>query len=243
LQSRPTQGISVVVVPEALTPDLLGERLLRIGVLVAVAAVGFQTAAHLTNAFLLDSGVAGLDADVEGNAFTWASSVATFALAMAAFLHAAVFSERRREFSLLVGLGVLLSLDDVVQIHERLGLGVGEDLLGLPDYLAVRLWLVFYLPLLLLTGALLWLVAEALWSPAARMLRLGLALLVASIPVEIVGAATRWLEEEEGISLPNDLRLAVEEGLELGGWILAAAGLTSGFAVALMRYRPPEAAR
>jgi hypothetical protein len=230
------------IVRTALLPDTLGERLLRIGVLVAVAAVAFQTAAHLSNEYLFDDRFAGLDADVEGNAFTWASSVATFALAMAAFLHAVVFSTRKREFSLLVALGVLFSVDDAVQYHERLGLGLGEDLLGLPDYLAVRMWLVLYLPLLLLAGALLWVVAATLWEPAGRTLRLGLALLVASIPVEIVGAGTRWLEEE-GTDVPNDLRIAVEEGLELGGWILAAVGITTGFVFALMRYRPLEAAR
>jgi hypothetical protein len=229
------------MVRKMLLAETLGERLLRIGILVVVAAVSFQTAAHLTNEYLFGDRFAGLDADVEGNAFTWASSVATFALAMAAFLHAVVFSSRRREFSLLAALAALFSVDDVVQFHERLGLGLGEDVLGLPDHLAVRMWLVFYLPLLLLAGALLWLVAETLWVPAARTLRIGLALLVASIPVEIVGAGTRWLEEE-GTSAPNDLRIAVEEGLELGGWILGAVGLMTGFVVALMRYRPPEAA-
>jgi len=67
---------------------MLGERLLRIGFPLAAAAVAFQTAAHLINEFLLDDRVEGLDADVEGNVFTWASSVSTFAFAVAAFLHA-----------------------------------------------------------------------------------------------------------------------------------------------------------
>jgi hypothetical protein len=219
---------------------VLGERLLRIGVPLAVAAVALQTVAHLTNEFLLDDRVEGLDADIEGNVFTWASSVSTFTLAVAAFLHALAFSTRRREFGLLAGLGLLFSLDDAVQLHERVALELGEDVLGLPDYLAVRLWLVFYLPLLLLAGLLLWRFAEEVWEPAGRMLRLGLLLLVASIPVEIVGAGTRWLDEE-GTSVPEDFRVVVEEGLELGGWILAAVGLMTAVVVALMGYRPPPA--
>jgi len=73
------------------TPERVGERLLRIGVVLAVAAVGIQTLAHLANEFLLDDRVEGLDADVEGNAFTWASSVAVFAVAIAALLHAVAF--------------------------------------------------------------------------------------------------------------------------------------------------------
>ena len=215
---------------------MLGERLLRIGFPLAAAAVTFQTAAHLINEFLLDDRVEGLDADVEGNVFTWASSVSTFAVAVAAFLHAMAFPTRRREFGVLAGLGILFSLDDAIQLHERVGLEIGEDLLGLPDYVAVRLWLVFYLPLLLLAGALLWVVAERVWEPAGKMVRLGLFLLIASIPAEIFGVVTRWLEEN-GTGAPEDLRVAVEEGLELGGWILAAVGLTTAVCVALTGYR------
>ena len=221
---------------KAQTPGRVGERLLRIGVILAVAAVGFQTLAHLTNEFLLDDRVEGLDADVDGNAFTWASSAAVFAVALAALLFAVVFRERRREFLLVLGVATLFSLDDATQIHERIALKVGEDLLGLPDYAAVRLWLLFYLPLLLLMGALLWILAEHVWGPGGRALRLGLGLLVASIPVEIVGLVTRPLSED-GHEAPDDLRVAVEEGLELGGWVLAAAGLTAAVAVALMRFR------
>jgi hypothetical protein len=221
---------------------VLGERLLRIGVPLAVAAMAIQTAAHLGNEFLLDDRVQGLDADIEGNVFTWASSISTFAVAFAAFLHALAFSHRRREFGLLAGLGVLFSLDDAVQLHERVALEIAEDLLGLPDYVAVRLWLVFYLPLLILAGVLLWRIAEGIWEPAGRMVRLGLVLLVASIPVEIAGAGTRWLDEE-GTSAPEDLRVAVEEAVELGGWILVAVALTAGVVVALIGYRPLSARR
>ena len=219
---------------------MLGERLLRIGVPLAVVAVAIQTTAHLVNEFLLDDRVEGLDADVEGNVFTWASSVSTFAVAVAAFLHAMAFPVRRREFGLLAALGILFSLDDAIQLHERVGLEVGEELLGLPDYVAVRLWLVFYLPLLLLAGALLWRVAKHVWEPAGRMVRLGLFLLIASIPVEVAGVFTRWLEEN-GPGAPEDIRVAVEEGLELGGWILAAVALMTAILVALMRYRPVPA--
>ena len=219
---------------------MLGERLLRIGFWLTVAAVAFQTVAHLSNEFLLDDRVQGLDADVEANVFTWASSVATFAVAMAAFLHAFVFPRGRREFGALAALGVWFSLDDAIQLHERAALELGEDVLGLPDYVAVRLWLLLYLPLLLVAGALLWKIAQQLWEPAGETVRLGLFLLVASVPVEIAGAGTRWLDEE-GTSVPEDLRIPVEEGLELGGWLLAAVGLTTAVVVALMQYRPDPA--
>jgi hypothetical protein len=221
---------------EVQTAERVGAQLLRIGAGAAVVSVAVQTLAHLANEFLLDDRVEGLDADVEGNVFTWASSAAVFGVALAALLHAVAIRERRREFALVLGVATLFSLDDATQIHERIALKVGEGLLGLPDYAAVRLWLLFYLPLLLLMGALLWVLAEHVWAPAGRMVRVGLALLVASIPVEFAGLVTRPLSER-GHEAPDHLRVAVEEGLELGGWVLAAAGLTAAVAVALMRLR------
>jgi hypothetical protein len=209
----------------------------RVGVWVAVLAVIVQTTAHLGNEFLLDDRVEGLDADVEGNTFTWASSVATFTVAWAAALHAAAFERQRREFSMLAGLALWFSLDDVAIIHERVALELGEDILGLPDYLAVRLWLILYLPLLLLAAVVLWRIAREAEPPVERVMRFGLGLLIASIPIEIVGAATRKLAEE-GTDVPETLRVALEEGLELGGWILLAAGLTAILCSALMRTTP-----
>ena len=81
---------------------------------------------------------------------------------------------------------------------------------------------------------MLWRIARESEPPADGAVRFGLGLLVASIPVEIVGAATRKLAEE-GTDVPETLRVTLEEGLELGGWILLAAGLTAILVSALMR--------
>jgi hypothetical protein len=217
--------------------ESLAAYVVRVGIRIAILAVLVQTVAHLGNEFLLDDRVEGLDADIEGNSFTWASSVATFTVALCAALHAVAFEKQRREFSVLAGLAVWFSLDDVAIIHERLALKLGEDLLGMPDYLAVRLWLILYLPLLLLAGLVLWRIAREAEPPADGAVRFGLGLLVASIPVEIMGAGTRKLAEE-GTDVPETFRIAVEEGLELGGWILIAGGLTGILCSALMRTTP-----
>jgi hypothetical protein len=217
--------------------ESLAAFVVRIGIPIAVVAVLVQTAAHLGNEFLLDDRVEGLDADVEGNSFTWASAVATFTVSLAAALHAAAFGRQRREFSVLAGLALWFSLDDVAIIHERVALKLGEDLLGMPDYLAVRLWLILYLPLLLLAGLVLWRIAQEAQPPADGAVLLGLGLLVASIPVELAGAVTRKLAED-GTDVPETFRVAIEEGLELGGWILLAAGLTAILCSALMRTTP-----
>jgi len=217
-------------------PEEVGAELLRIGLLLAVVAVAVQTVAHLTNEFLLGGRVEGLDADVEGNAFTWASSAATFGLGLVAFLYAVVMLDRRRIFGLLAGIAVFFSLDDAVQVHERLALEIGEDLLGLSDHVAVRLWIVLYLPLLLVAGALLWIVSQQVWSPAGRFVRFGLVALIASVPVEIAGVVTRPIASD-GFEAPEHFRIAVEEGLELGGWVLAASGLAAALVVSLMHFR------
>ena len=213
-----------------------GRELLRYGWILAIAAVAFQTVAHLANEFVFDDRFEGIDADVEGGVFTWASSAAAFGVAFSALVHAAAFTRRRSVLLLVFVTASFFSLDDVVQIHERIALRVGEDLLGLPDYAAVRLWLLFYLPLLALLAALLWLLADEVWRPAGRAIRVGLLLLAASIPVEIAGLVTRRLEED-GDEVPDDLRVAVEEGVELGGWIVVAMGLAAAVAVALIRFR------
>lgn len=214
--------------------ESLAAFVVRVGIRIAVVAVLVQTVAHLGNEFLLDDRVEGLDADIEGNALTWASSVATFAVALCAALHAAAVEKQRREFTLLAALALWFSLDDVAIIHERVALELGEDLLGMPDYLAVRLWLILYLPLLLLAGLVLWRVAQEAQPPADRAVLVGLGLLVASIPVELAGAVTRKLAEDS-TEVPETFRVAIEEGLELGGWILIATGLTAILCSALMR--------
>ena len=215
--------------------ESLAAYIVRVGFLIAVLAVLVQTVAHLGNELVLDDRVEGLDADIEGNSFTWASSVATFTVALAAALHAAAFERQRREFSVLAGLAVWFSLDDVAIIHERVALKLGEDLLGMPDYLAVRLWLILYLPLLLLAGIVLWRIAQEAEPPADHAVRFGLGLLVASIPVELAGAVTRRLVEKGHTDVPETFRVVIEEGLELGGWILIASGLTAILCSALMR--------
>ncbi|MDQ3777504.1 MAG: hypothetical protein M3310_01350 [Actinomycetota bacterium] len=218
------------------TPERVGLQLLQRGKIAAVAAVSIQTVLHLTNEFVLGDRIESVDADVEGGIFTWASSAAVFAVAPAALVYAAAVPVRRRAFLFVAATAAFFSLDDTVQVHERIALRVGENLLGLPDYAAVRLWLVFYLPLLALMAAVLWTVARDVWTPAGNAIRLGLVLLALSIPAEVAGLVTRPLEED-GQEAPNDLRVAVEEAFELGGWIVVATGVTAAVAVALMKFR------
>lgn len=204
------------------------DRVLRAGVVLAVAGVAVQTVAHLVNLFVLDDRYSSLDVSGEHTAFAWASSIATFGAACAALLLAARPDTHSRRLMALMGvLLAYLSLDDYVEVHERLGTWT-EDALGLPEAVGPRIWLLVYLPVLA-TAALLLLWSARNAPPRARRYQAaGIALLIAATLSEGVGVLTKLLEEH-GFESPHRLRAALEEGLELAGWIVLAAGLAAAF--------------
>jgi hypothetical protein len=213
----------------------LGERLVAAGVVVALVAVTVQSVGHLVNELALDGRVTLLDADGEGTFFAWAASVAIFAGGLVMFVHALILEGGDRwRYGALSAVLVFLSLDEIIQVHERLGTAVGGDLLGLPAWADVRLWLVIYTPLLLVTLLLLLGAASQADDLPRRSIRGGVGLLVAAIAIEGSGLLTKWLEER-GTDLPDVLRITVEEATELAGWLLIAAGLTAATVTALLR--------
>lgn len=213
----------------------VGKLLVGAGIALALVAGAVQSVAHLTNELVLDGRVYHFNADGEGTAFAWAASVAIFAGGFAALIGTLALTGRARRRALALGaVLVFLSLDEIVQIHERLGTAVGKDLLGLPGWADVRLWLVIYLPLLLATLVLLLRVSQDADEWSRRSVRGGVGLLVAAIGIEALGLLTKWLEER-GTDLPDVLRITVEEATELAGWILIATGLTGAMVAALLR--------
>jgi hypothetical protein len=201
------------------------DRLLDLGLRVAVAALVLEVLGHVGNEWLLDGRVANLNVGEEGNAPTWASSVATFTAAFAAVL--LVLGEARARLDLL-GLAAILawfSLDDIIRAHERVS-GKLDVFESLPDYVRTRLWLPVYLPLLAVAGYLLLRAASEASARVARFIRAGLLLLVLGIAFEVVGLATKWLARRDAV-WPDDIRIGLEEGIELSGWIVVATGLTA----------------
>jgi hypothetical protein len=223
--------------PEAARDSL--ERLLDIGLRVAVAALALELLAHVGNEWLLDGRVANLNAGAEGNAPTWASSVATFTAALAAALLFLAAARPRRGLLVLSALLAWFSLDDIIQAHERVS-GKLDVLESLPEYVRTRLWLPVYLPLLALAGYLVLREAADLPARAARFVRAGLVLLVVGIAFEVVGLATKWLARRD-VVWPDDIRVGLEEGIELAGWILLATGLIAAALAAWQQLPRQEA--
>jgi hypothetical protein len=198
-----------------------GDRVVTLGLGLALVAVSGQTVSHLFNEFALDGEIRNLDADAEFTTFAWAGSVSIFSAALGAALVAALEGYAR-----LYGVAAVLaflSLDEIVQAHEQLALELAEGS-ELPDYVGVRLWLVLYGPLLLALAFVLWRFSARLRDPARRALLGGLGLLVLAVALEAVGLPTKWLDER-GVEWPDVLRIAAEEAAELGGWILVATAL------------------
>jgi hypothetical protein len=199
------------------------ERLVRVGGALAAAAVGLQTAIHLLDAAALERWQP-LNANAEGSLFTWASSAATTAAGFAALVCAVVSRGRTRLLVALAAAALFLSADDALAIHERAGLAAAEAL-GLSATYDSVLWPFLYGPLLaFMLGALLLLIRGSL-APVRRCVQVGLGLLVVAVVAE-AGSAPASDPQDSG-SWAHTFEGAVEEGAELGGWILLAFGLAA----------------
>jgi hypothetical protein len=213
--------------------EAIADRVLRVGLVAAVVGVAAQTVAHATNEIFWDSRFDPLSADVDWSIFSWASSVATFAGALAASVIAAAVPRTRRRFAVLAVLLVFFSLDDIAQAHENVA-GFAVDVLDTASYVGRLLWELIYAPILLLAFVLLWLSAQEAPARPRRSIQYGLALLVAAVVGE--GAMTLWFAAggERG-SWPHVAEVTLEEGAELAGWIAISSGLLAVAAVRLFR--------
>lgn len=193
----------------------LVDRLVRLGLWVAVGVLALQTVSYLVADLLLDGRVFLLDLDEEATIGTWVSVVVTYTAALAALVLAVVGGPRLRLLVLAALVG-FLSLDDLVAIHERFDSPAsahGES--------SAVLWGVVYVPVLGTTFALLWFLSNRLEGRLRTLLRAGGVLLACAVAVDLAGETS--LVDETSVLRP--LQVALEEGLELMGWQLIAVAL------------------
>lgn len=203
----------------------LSRRILAVGTMTAVAGAAVLLLVNTVNVLLLDSRFAQFAASEERTAFTWAASSATFTAAFVVTLHVVARVGNARLYATTAALLGFFSLDDTLEIHERLGDRLA-DAVDAPEEVGVRAWMIIYAPLLAAAFAMLWRVIRTMADPMRRHALVGVALLFAGVVLEGVGIGTNRLLEE-GTPTPHRLRAGFEEAVELSGWILIATALTA----------------
>jgi hypothetical protein len=201
------------------------DRLLQIGLLLAVIGFALQASSHLVNVFVFDGEVWNLDAEADSNAWAWASSVATFTCAFVVVVLAVLARTNAGRLWVLGAVLAFFSADDLVKVHEQLGTGVREGLFDLPTGWGRLAWPAIFFPLLAAVFLLLWRLAGESPPRAGMWIRSGLALLVVAVALELLSAPW-YISGRSAQSVPGALEVAVEEGIELAAWILIASALT-----------------
>jgi hypothetical protein len=196
------------------------ERLSSLGVWLAAAAFVVQAIVHLA---VYKTSISMLNADQEGNFWTWAGASATFAAGVGALVLACLRPALRVQLGLLAVAVIFLSADDSIALHEKINDRIDSSL-GPIDDVGRFAWPLVYLPVLAAVFVLAWSLAEVAAGTVGRLLRAGLLLLVAGVVLELAGQAILESNVSKASLLWN-LEVAVEEGCELAGWILVATGL------------------
>jgi hypothetical protein len=220
---------------DGLPPPSPVDRVLSGGLLVAAIAVGAQTVAHLTNSLVFDYEHWNADATADGNALSWASSVATFTAALGAVLLGLLPMTRAWRLVALGAVFAFFSLDDVIGIHETLAFVhvFGYDP---PNLLSRALWPLLYLPLFAFAIMTLWRLSARVQDRIRRTIWLGLGLFVVAFVAEAI-ATVWWDEGEDSRFLVDDIEVAIEEGSELGAWIVVSTAFAAIVFERLAPYR------
>lgn len=179
-----------------------------IGVIVVVVAAG--TAAQLLNHGLhLNSSA--LDSSEDGGAFGVVGDVAVAATAVAAW------SMRRRlnrwgpACAALPLLLTFLALDKVLRFHDH-----------------IAAWRLYYAPVLLVVVLGLVMVAQHLPPPTARLIHVGLVLLIVAFAVHLAGHAVLDRLDFGEDSWAEQIKAVTKHGAEVAGWLLVALALIEG---------------
>jgi hypothetical protein len=210
--------VGVIGPPKRLT------RIIRAGWLIAILAVGLQTAAQLINTFLLAHSRPGLDAAVDRNVFDWMSFCSALVAAFSLLLLAVARWPRRRSDGILAFLVAFLGVDDLTNLHDLLSSKFASALPEPLDRLGDWSTPALYLPLLAVTFGLLWLHGARAAPAPARQIRAALVLLAAAVALRVIVG----ILEVRGVHASGGIRaigIAVLEGAELGAWTLLAGAL------------------
>jgi len=203
--------------PDGSVPD----RVVSAGIALAAAGVVVHTGIHLFNGWVLDYKWGVLNVTEDESVFGWASSAATFGAALAVVLFG--FTRRSRMAGPIVLAAIIsfLSLDDFLQLHERVA-SLWKPL-GLWEKADRLVWPAIFMPLLAATFILALRLSAEAGTRISRLVRFGLILLVAAVALEIASEGLYHLGWDDP-DLPLVIEAVTEEGAELAGWVLIATG-------------------
>jgi hypothetical protein len=173
----------------------------RAAYLAAAAALMIEVAAHLLDFGLDGLRVRLLDASSE---WSWSHIVATGAFLTGTAVSALAARRRlgdERQWWVLAALFAVLSIDNLTRAHE-----------------AVPRWPLFVAPAL--AGVAIGIVRLARRTPWFRTALAGLALLLASFAVHVLGHALVQRAGWGPGTWPYQVKVALKEGTELAGWVL-----------------------
>jgi hypothetical protein len=221
VEDAPSRAADGVVDNDSVPSSYLTDRIITLGFVLAVLGVVVQTAAHLTNAFFLDYDIRNMDADADGNALAWASSVALFTASLGALFHSLFPSTPTRRLVAMGFVFAFFSVDEVAGIHEKIAY-LAVHVIEVPGPGRV-IWPLIYLPLFAFVVLSLWRLSATVPARVRNTIVLGVGLLVAAVFAEAM--ATLWDSNDR--PLVDDLEIAIEEGAELAGWILIATAFAA----------------
>lgn len=199
--------------------------MLRCGILTAALAGSTAVISQAVNELVLETRQRHLNLDAEWNLWAWAGSASIAAAAVAAALAAIAVSSWRARLAILALWLVFLSADDVLEVHERVGIRLGGSF-GHGGEDSGRLWVIVYLPAMVVSLVLLVQIAGTLCSAEARrVLHAGLVLIGLAVAAEVAGALTRRLGG--ALDWIYGVSVALEEAGEVAGWLLIATALAA----------------
>jgi len=226
-------------VQSTVVPSIFEPTLLLSGATLAAASAAATIVSQIVNEFVLGSGQPQLDVDREWNIWAWVGSASILAAASVAFLSAVAIRAWAVRLGMLAAWFAFLSLDDIVEVHERIGIRLGTATGLIEGDESARLWVVVYLPAMAVSLVVLLKIRRELCSaPAQRVMHWGLLLIGLAVAAEVLGSVTRRIGGSG--AWPYDLTVAVEEAAETAGWILLATGVAAVLfaAVAAAEERP-----
>src|SRR2546423_1194606 len=132
-------------------------RVLSIGIGLVLCVCAIQSVVHLIDTLVLSHSIDALNLNQNDGVFDWVSQLTILAALVGVIALAVACKARRGMLGLLAALLAFLFVEDLLQLHDRLGLG--SD------------WQLVYLPVLAPTFALLWAVGEWAQGAAGRSMR------------------------------------------------------------------------